>query len=87
MATRAWRRADRVAAPYVPGTASTTAPEPTPQERAFALRRDALHELDLGDAAACVRHLDEAKTLDPAGDSAPEVARARAQAHEMLNRP
>jgi DNA-directed RNA polymerase specialized sigma24 family protein len=84
MATRAWRGGDRVAAPYTPDIASTKAPEPTPQERASALRRDALHELDLGDAAACVRHLDEAKALDPVGDAAPEILRARAQAQEML---
>jgi DNA-directed RNA polymerase specialized sigma24 family protein len=86
MAMRAWRLRDRVS-PIGPDIASTRPRAPTPQEKALALRRDALHELDLGDASACVRHLDEAKALDPAGDGAPEIVRARAQAQEMLNPP
>jgi len=86
MAMRAWRLRGRVT-PIGPDIASTKPREPTPQERALALRRDALHELDLGDATACVRHLDDAKALDLAGDGAPEIVRARAQAQEMLNPP
>jgi len=81
-----WRLRDRVR-PIGPDIASSSPREPTPLERALALRRDARRELDLGDAAACLRHLDEAKALDPAGDSAPDVVGARAEAQAILNPP
>jgi DNA-directed RNA polymerase specialized sigma24 family protein len=63
---------------------SETPPTPTPVEQAALLRRQAQRELVAGDATGCLRDLDEARTLDPAGDKVPETARARNDALLML---
>jgi len=55
-------------------------PEPssTPREQAALLRREALAACDTQDFAACTVKLDDAKRLDPAGESEPRVVAARA---------
>lgn len=74
--------------PLPPGT-QTTEPgpkpiAPSPLQRAQELRRAAI-----GDCASrpteCLKALDEAKELDPAGDAAPEVQGARRAAEKTLN--
>jgi hypothetical protein len=44
-----------------------------PRVRAHALRGEATEPCLAGERARCLELLDEAKTLDPAGDEAPEV--------------
>lgn len=48
-----------------------------PIVRAQETRRRALEACDAGEWDRCIRGLDEAKALDPAGDTLPEVLRAR----------
>ncbi len=59
-------------------------PAPTPQQRGQELRRFALEQCDKLDDRACLAGLDRARALDPAGDEAPEVARARSAARIRL---
>jgi len=59
-------------------------PLPTPQQRGEALRRLALEQCAAGADQACLDGLDHARALDPAGDAAPEVTRARQAAHVRL---
>ncbi|HEX8794248.1 MAG TPA: hypothetical protein VF765_25065 [Polyangiaceae bacterium] len=54
------------------------APAPAPLEQAALLRRQALAACDVRDFSACSAKLDEAKRLDPAGESDPRVVAARA---------
>lgn len=56
---------------------SAAPPVPSPFEQARELRRAALPRCEANDREACLRGLDEAKRLDPAGDAAPEVQAAR----------
>lgn len=51
---------------------------PAPRELAARLRREALAACNARDFAACTAKLDEAKGLDPAGESEPRVVAARA---------
>ncbi len=58
-------------------------PEPpsttrTPHEQAARLREEALAACDAHDFAVCTVKLDDARTLDPAGESEPRVVAARA---------
>jgi len=55
-------------------------PEPssTPREQAALLRREALAACDTQDFVACTAKLDDAKSLDPSGESEPRVVAARA---------
>ncbi|HEX3345126.1 MAG TPA: hypothetical protein VHS09_11170 [Polyangiaceae bacterium] len=58
-------------------------PEPsssadTPRERAARLREEALAACGAGELGACATKLDDAKRLDPAGESEPRVVAARA---------
>ena len=53
--------------------------EPSPQELAATLRKEALRACDAGDWAECEARLDEARGLDPAGERTAEVEEARAQ--------
>jgi DNA-directed RNA polymerase specialized sigma24 family protein len=66
------------------GESDVASSAPTPRERAATLRQHAIDELGHGDAAGCLRHLDEARELDPAGETRPEVVQARKQAKERL---
>lgn len=50
---------------------------PSPQERAEALRWRARGECDRGDLVECQRDLDEARGLEPAGETRPEVVEMR----------
>ena len=64
-------------------------PEPTPLEQAQKLRAEALGLCEQEEWDRCVRGLDDAARLDPAGDQAPAVvdARARAAAAKELQAP
>jgi DNA-directed RNA polymerase specialized sigma24 family protein len=57
----------------------------TPEQRATALRAEALRACSAEKWDLCVGRLDEASTLDPAGDQAAEVHAARARAVEALD--
>jgi hypothetical protein len=50
---------------------------PSPQELAQALRWRARGECDRGDLGECQRDLDEARGLEPAGETRPEVVEMR----------
>ncbi len=74
------------ALPDKPGP-SVVPPEPSPLERARAMREDALRKCDSADYRACLDGLDEAAKLDPAGDAEPKVRDARERADKALNAP
>jgi DNA-directed RNA polymerase specialized sigma24 family protein len=57
----------------------------TPRDRARDLRREALRACDASAFEACLRQLDQARDLDPDGDSAPEVQGARKDAADAMN--
>jgi DNA-directed RNA polymerase specialized sigma24 family protein len=57
---------------------------PTPRDEAIALRREALHECDLGQWNECLRDLDRARDGDPGGDSSPAGRDARDRAVDAL---
>jgi DNA-directed RNA polymerase specialized sigma24 family protein len=73
--------------PHPTPTISEHPPTPTPPERAAELRRNALHDCDMGNMQRCLEKLDQAKELDPAGDSAPAVQRARERIRDFPSRP
>jgi DNA-directed RNA polymerase specialized sigma24 family protein len=75
---------DHVAAPPPEPSESAPPPAPTPRDIADETRRRALHACDLGDPDACLRGLDEARSLDPAGDRAPRIQRARDRAERAI---
>jgi RNA polymerase sigma factor (sigma-70 family) len=58
--------------------------EPSPLERARALRADALEKCAREAWKPCLDGLDEARALDAVGDAAPEVQDARARADRAL---
>ena len=64
--------------------ASTKPPEPTPLERARALRAEAEQACQRSEWQPCLERLDEARRLDPAGDSSPEVTGLRERAQQAL---
>ena len=55
-----------------------------PQEIARGLRIEALRRCEHADYTECLKMLDRAKALDPAGDLAPEISTARAAAATSL---
>jgi DNA-directed RNA polymerase specialized sigma24 family protein len=57
---------------------------PTPEQRAFELRRLAQQDCERGSWQRCVERLDEARRIDPAGDGKPAVQQARSQAAAAL---
>lgn len=80
-----WLRGDEVpeAMPEVP--VPSAHPDVAPAlERARQLRADALRRCDAAEWQACLDGLDEAKRLDPVGDTAPEIGDARARARRAL---
>ncbi len=62
------------------------APEAPPLERARALRDRAYQDCDRSAWKDCLDRLDEAKGLDPAGDTDPRVGAARARANDALQK-
>lgn len=58
-----------------------------PQEIARGLRIEALGKCEHAQYTECLKMLDQAKGLDPAGDLSPEVQTARAAAEESLRGP
>jgi hypothetical protein len=72
--------------PPVPSSAPTEAP-PSPQLIAASeLRKRAFAECAASRWDACLARFDDARRLDPAGDSAPEVQAARDEAKRQLQR-
>jgi hypothetical protein len=69
----------RGSSPHGPEDIGPDRPGPglTPQENASRLRADALRACKAQDFTACTAKLDEAKRLDPAGESDPRVVAAR----------
>jgi hypothetical protein len=67
--------------PTVPTASTAAKPPPSPAE---ALRRDAFEACGRGRWAECERKLDEAKQLDPDGDSDPDVRNARRMLENRL---
>ncbi len=57
---------------------------PTPHEVAEEKRRDAFEKCDGGQFRPCLDLLDEAKRMDPAGDTSEAVQRARKAANEAM---
>jgi hypothetical protein len=80
-------RPDPATRPLPSATASTQAPLIAADKLRDAkdLRDSAFAECRATRWAECVRRLDAAKTLDPAGDTAPEVTAARQQAAHGLD--
>lgn len=62
-----------------------SAQEPSPHEVAEEKRRDAFEKCDGGELRRCLDLLDEAQKMDPAGDSAEAVQRARKAANDALS--
>lgn len=58
-----------------------------PIAKAVELRRSSLTLCEKREWDACLKGLDQAKQLDPAGDSAPEVVKARDSANDALKPP
>jgi DNA-directed RNA polymerase specialized sigma24 family protein len=58
----------------------------TREERARELREQAMKACEHADWTSCLSRLDEAQSLDPAGEEAPEVAAARRLAQEGARR-
>jgi DNA-directed RNA polymerase specialized sigma24 family protein len=82
-------RKDDIARPEPPRPAPSVIvpPEPSPEERAAQLRRGAFEACDARDWYACKWKLDQAKELDPAGDTAPDVVKARRAATDAMRLP
>ncbi len=70
--------------PLVVPSVTPTAPEPSLEERAAQLRRDAFDKCAAGRWHDCLDGLDDAQHLDPAGDTAPEVRSQRRAAERAL---
>lgn len=68
----------------IPGPEDIAVPERTPLDRADEIRRLALMRCDEEEWAPCLEGLDRAKTLDPTGDGAERVQRAREAAGRAL---
>jgi DNA-directed RNA polymerase specialized sigma24 family protein len=62
-----------------------TPDEPTPEERAAALRANAEHACGAAQWEECLDKLDQARDLDPDGEQDPKVQGLRAKAHAGLS--
>jgi DNA-directed RNA polymerase specialized sigma24 family protein len=62
-----------------------TPDEPTPEERAAALRANAAHACGAAQWQECLDKLDQARELDPDGDQDPKVQELRARAHAGIS--
>lgn len=87
-----WRRkGNDIAVPEPTPSSTSTAPlpvpEPTLEERAAELRRDAFDSCEAKQWQRCLEKLDAAKQLDPAGDGDARVQDARARARLELAPP
>jgi DNA-directed RNA polymerase specialized sigma24 family protein len=83
------RPAQSIVIPSPMPSVSITVPVPHDDgnERAVELRRRALQNCEMGLHRECLRRLDEAAALDPAGDSEPSIGEARKHALEKLAPP
>jgi DNA-directed RNA polymerase specialized sigma24 family protein len=83
------RPAQRIVIPSPMPSLSIAVPVPHDdwKERAVELRKRALRSCELGLHRECLRALDEAAALDPAGDSDPFIGEARRHALEKLAPP
>jgi hypothetical protein len=62
-------------------------PGPLPRERAVQLRKSALEECEAQAWQPCLKELDQAREIDPAGDLEPRVQEARERAVKALRAP
>jgi hypothetical protein len=76
----AWLRRDEV--PPIGPDREVVPKTVTPEERAAQLREEGFAACDEGLWALCMRKLDEAQPLDPAGESRPGVQLARKAAYD-----
>lgn len=74
----------RLASLSMPTFAAPPIDTGAPEERARALRHEALRMLALGDYAQCISDLDEARRLDPLGEGDAALASARRRAEQGL---
>lgn len=74
-------------APQVPTVAPSSELPPDAIARARSLRDDALGRCGASAWSECLKGLDDAKALDPAGDLAPEIQKARDAAAKALEPP
>ena len=81
-----WLRPDEhpEALPEAPPSSPVLPEAPTPLDRARELRADAFAKCEAAEWQACLDTFDEAKRLDPIGDSAPDVVEARRRAADAL---
>jgi hypothetical protein len=70
----------------IPGP-SASAPGPTPEQLAAAVRSDAARACAREDWSECDERLEDARKLDPAGDVAPDVVRMRRDIYEAMHHP
>ena len=73
-----------VMGPASPGPASAP---PDTRERAAVLREEGLAACRARSWAICLRKLDDAKALDPAGDGEARVVQARKEARDATGDP
>jgi DNA-directed RNA polymerase specialized sigma24 family protein len=69
-----------------PPIAREPAPERSPVDQAYEIRREALGACDKNEWPRCIEGLDRARSLDPLGDQAEPVQRAREAADRALGR-
>jgi RNA polymerase sigma factor (sigma-70 family) len=86
LVARLLRREEAPQIAPMPEPAPTAPPEPSPLDRARALRADALEACGREAWAECLRKLDEAAGLDPDGDRAPEITEARDRARRAIQK-
>ena len=72
------------APPQAPALSSSVDEAPTPEQHARELRQRALGECEAKQWAPCLQDLQSASDYDPAGDSDPQVKRAKAEAKRHL---
>jgi DNA-directed RNA polymerase specialized sigma24 family protein len=72
------------APPQAPALSSSADEAPTPEQHARELRQRALRECDAKQWAPCLQDLQSASDYDPAGDSDPQVKRAKDEAKRHL---
>jgi hypothetical protein len=67
-----------------PELVGSAPPEVPAAERAAAIRREARSACDAHRWAACLEQLDDARTLDPAGDEAADIQALRLTASDLV---
>jgi hypothetical protein len=74
-------------APSIPEPSPVESVAPDPLVAAATLRKNAFADCDAFQWQGCLHYLDQARELDPAGDAAPEVKKARDRASWAIAHP